>query len=400
MDSHPKVLIVGAGLGGLVLAQALRRYGISFEIFERDHDQLSRSQGWAILLQWILKDLITSVRRDMPPLEPVCVTYNIDMDTEFKFYDASPMKLIRRVVGRDAEGNLTSIRANRALFRDWLSTHLDIKWNKHFNRYEEAADGVTIHFDDGSSATGDILVGADGVHSKVRTQLLAPTPPKLSSVRIGMIIGDVELNKEQYEHELKMGPSMYMARGRKYRVFNALKSVSEDKQSAHGYWMFSWPDKDGENHDTFWTTKASQKELLDFALENSKDFDPNLNQLIRLTKLKDIYQPTLHVQDWVPIDLPMGRVTLLGDAVHPMSMFRGEGGNNAMMDGINLANVLNKALAFTESMRVGIKMDVQATLKKYEAEMLERGREAVLKSRKAAEEVDIEHYEFKGSLVS
>ena len=102
----------------------------------------------------------------MPPLEPVCVTYNIDMDTEFKFYDASPMKLIRRVVGRDAEGNLTSIRANRALFRDWLSTHLDIKWNKHFNRYEEAADGVTIHFDDGSSATGDILVGADGVHSK------------------------------------------------------------------------------------------------------------------------------------------------------------------------------------------------------------------------------------------
>lgn len=51
-SSCPKVLIVGAGLGGLVLAQALRRDGIPFEIFERDHDHLSRSQGWAILLQW------------------------------------------------------------------------------------------------------------------------------------------------------------------------------------------------------------------------------------------------------------------------------------------------------------------------------------------------------------
>ena len=58
MDSHPKVLIVGAGLGGLVLAQALRRYGISFEIFERDHDQLSRSQGWAILLQWFVQSAL------------------------------------------------------------------------------------------------------------------------------------------------------------------------------------------------------------------------------------------------------------------------------------------------------------------------------------------------------
>lgn len=44
------VIIVGAGLGGLSLAQCLRKQGISFEIFERDADENSRFQGWAIAL--------------------------------------------------------------------------------------------------------------------------------------------------------------------------------------------------------------------------------------------------------------------------------------------------------------------------------------------------------------
>lgn len=42
------VLIIGAGLGGLGLAQSLRKQGITFEVFERDETENSRSQGWAI----------------------------------------------------------------------------------------------------------------------------------------------------------------------------------------------------------------------------------------------------------------------------------------------------------------------------------------------------------------
>jgi len=44
------VLIIGAGLGGLTLAQTLRKQGISYEIFERDEDENGRFQGWAIAL--------------------------------------------------------------------------------------------------------------------------------------------------------------------------------------------------------------------------------------------------------------------------------------------------------------------------------------------------------------
>jgi 2-polyprenyl-6-methoxyphenol hydroxylase-like FAD-dependent oxidoreductase len=47
-NAKPKVLIIGAGIGGLVLAQVLRKHGISYRIFERDSGLISRTQGWAI----------------------------------------------------------------------------------------------------------------------------------------------------------------------------------------------------------------------------------------------------------------------------------------------------------------------------------------------------------------
>ena len=50
LDINSKVLIVGAGLGGLVLAQILRNYGVPYEIFERDKGLHDRDQGWAVAL--------------------------------------------------------------------------------------------------------------------------------------------------------------------------------------------------------------------------------------------------------------------------------------------------------------------------------------------------------------
>ena len=83
--------------------------------------------------------------------------------------------------------------------------------------------------------------------------------------------------------------------------------------------MFSWKDPEAINPADYWTSKASQKEMLDFALERIKVMDPRLSELARMTKPEGVLVPPIRVRDLVPTELPLGRVTLSGDAVHPMT---------------------------------------------------------------------------------
>lgn len=57
------------------------------------------------------------------------------------------------------------VRAERRRLRDWLSTNIPVQWGKHVKEIEHNEQGVSVHFEDGTSANGDILVGADGIHS-------------------------------------------------------------------------------------------------------------------------------------------------------------------------------------------------------------------------------------------
>lgn len=60
---------------------------------------------------------------------------------------------------------LPIIRSERRRLRDWLATNLDIQWGKRVKRIEHDDDGVAVFFEDGTSAIGDILIGADGIKS-------------------------------------------------------------------------------------------------------------------------------------------------------------------------------------------------------------------------------------------
>ena len=93
------------------------------------------------------------------------MTHELGVSTEFAFFDGCSGDTIRRVYGRLPDGKDISIRVNRAQYRDWLSQYLDIQRNKTFSHFEEIKDGIKAHFIDGTFAVGDILVGADGIHS-------------------------------------------------------------------------------------------------------------------------------------------------------------------------------------------------------------------------------------------
>jgi 2-polyprenyl-6-methoxyphenol hydroxylase-like FAD-dependent oxidoreductase len=161
-NHSPHVLILGGGIGGLTLAQALRKKGISFSIFERDSEQNSRSQGWSIGLHTTLDDLKTSISDDMPPLETVFYLHPLRFPSQLAVYKAQDPGQ-RHGVTDDGSGKL--LRANRKRLREFLSTDIPVQFGKQAARIEKNDHSVTVEFKDGTSASGDFLVGADGVHS-------------------------------------------------------------------------------------------------------------------------------------------------------------------------------------------------------------------------------------------
>ena len=96
-----------------------------------------------------------------------------------------------------------------------------------------------------------------------------------------------------------------------------LVSVSEDKATAHYYWAINWLDPEAGDPD-FWALKAPPADRLAFVLKTIEGVDERFASVIKATKVEDMAAP-LAFRDLVPMEIPRGRVSLLGDAAHPMT---------------------------------------------------------------------------------
>lgn len=167
-NNNAHVLIIGAGLGGLTLAQTLRKQNVPFTIFERDLP-VDRSQGWSLGLSWILEPLMSSIpTEDKPPIRWCAANASLGLEDSHIsegtcFMDGYTGEVIQKGL-RKFEG-VKEVRVNRKKLREWLLIGVSVEWGKRFVRYEEDADGVTAYFEDGTHVRGSMVVGADGVNS-------------------------------------------------------------------------------------------------------------------------------------------------------------------------------------------------------------------------------------------
>lgn len=145
---------------------------------------------------------------------------------------------------------------------------------------------------------------------------------KLRNIPSAQVVGEVKLPREKFERQMKIGTSayVYMATQQK-RLFCGLNSVDPDGEHANYYWMYVWLDdtviKNGErNH---WTMHASKEESYEFALRGSEEFEPRFREIIQLTKPEGMMTPPVIIRDMEPVPLPNRRITLIGDAAHPMT---------------------------------------------------------------------------------
>jgi 2-polyprenyl-6-methoxyphenol hydroxylase-like FAD-dependent oxidoreductase len=391
--SRLKVLVVGAGLGGLCLAHRLRRADIDVQIFERDASPWERPQGYRLHLD---AEGVNALRESLPPSH-----YALFEATSMRPVDSTTildtsLHELRRVASDEhgstqgqvaADGRPIHVNVDRAILRRILLTGLaDIcHFNMRLERYEDHADGVTAAFRDGSVVRGDVLVGADGILSTVRKQRL----PEAQTVDAGLraIYGRIPLRRAVDAVPAQARKDVFTIATDARKVFLGLGPVvfptRPDQASRDLLPQADLPAQDdyvaclvGARTERFGDDVAdlrvaSSSALQRRAIEMLAQWPGAASEILALADPEAFFLVEMYTS--VPLAMPRrGRVTLVGDAIHAMTPTLGRGANLAMRDGA----MLGRSIAAVE--RGDETLD--GALASYEAEMTSYGFDVVRKA--------------------
>lgn len=369
-----RVLVAGAGLGGLALAQALQAAGVEVRVYEADADAGARTQGYRIGLRehgW------KALRACLPErLYELAVATSGELTGPGMLYD-DRLNVLSRELEAPAEGARV---IDRQVFRHILMGGMrgHVEFGRRLRGYEEPREGpVRAEFADGSEAAGGLLVGADGGNSVVRRKLL----PEIGLEESGMcgLMGRTPLSACPPElvpgrGTMIKGQGTTLMLGR--MVFDrppaeAAAELAPDvplpDRESYVRWVLLVP----PDHHVSTTRGGDGREI---ALELLEGWHPDVLALIRGTDMSYGVgrAPVLDrpVEPW-----PASRVTLLGDAAHLTLASGGNGANTALVDAQRLSAAL---VAVDRGER-----DLLPALTAYQADMLERGNAAVEFSKEA-----------------
>ena len=168
------VLIIGGGLGGLCLAQGLKKSGISVAVYERESSAQFRNQGYRISIK---KEGSQALRDCLPEhLFQLCVATAIKTATRLVFLDQQLHLQFAKPLPHPSIPDEEGFGVNRLTLREILLAGLEgmVHFGKTCERFDQVEGGqVRASFADGTAATGDLLVGADGTHSVI-SALIVP----------------------------------------------------------------------------------------------------------------------------------------------------------------------------------------------------------------------------------
>jgi 2-polyprenyl-6-methoxyphenol hydroxylase-like FAD-dependent oxidoreductase len=387
------VAIIGGGMGGLCLANGLKKAGISIAVYERDQSPDSRPQGYRIHID---PQGSTALHECLPQnLWDLFRSTGGDFSQGFSVVTQQLHELLslRRPQERTG-GTSDTIARHRSISRITLRRILlsglehDVHFNKRFLRYEETSDGaIRAHFEDGSSAQADLLVAADGVNSLVRKQYLPHAEPADTGVvGIGGTIPLTDGVMALAPHLLLDGPvmvvpptacSMFMAMwkrsGEAAQTLRRL-GIEGPLPGDEDYLILALggrPDFFGLDNQAASVTGSRLKDALRRTVAG---WHPSLRKLVEMIDEQQLFLNQVRTAPR-PAPWESTQITLLGDAIHSMTPYRGVGGNIALKDAALLSSQLLQA-------HRGEKTLLHA-IAEYEASMREYAFSAVADSLKA-----------------
>jgi 2-polyprenyl-6-methoxyphenol hydroxylase-like FAD-dependent oxidoreductase len=324
------ILIVGGGIGGMATALALSKTGWKVEVFERAAEMKEIGAGiqlgpnaFHVFDQLGITSEVSAlasfpenlIARDSINGDLITV---IPTGSVIKARYGHPYGLIHRA-------DLHTILVNACKRANGIKLHVGTK----MVNFDDTGDGVVITMENGDQHRGAALVGADGLWSTVRSKLINDGKPRVSghiAYRAVLPIEDVPAANSKNEMTLWSGPKHHLVhyplRGGK--LFN-LVAVFHSSRYEEGW------DAPGDPKELYERFKGTRPEVLGM-LEKIDAW--------RMWVLCD-REP---IAEW-----SKGRVTLLGDAAHPMLQYLAQGACMAMEDGVCLAGALAKNISIEEA---------------------------------------------------
>ncbi|WP_044402949.1 NAD(P)/FAD-dependent oxidoreductase [Lacinutrix sp. Hel_I_90] len=378
--NYPHVAIIGGGIGGVALAVGCLHRGIPFTLYERDSGFDERSQGYGLTLQQGNKAIeglgILSLEKG------VISTRHLVHTTTGKVIGEWGMRKWKPSEAKTSQKR-TNVHIARQSMRlallEQLGGHDVVQWGHQLVGFKSCeGDGVALSFQvNGAlkSVTADLVVGADGIRSTLRKFLIGENLTPLRYLGCIVILGICPLKAlEDLDSSLLDSATVFQTANGNERIY--VMPYASD--AVMWQLSFTLPENEAKL-----LSDQGPKALKEEACRRTQWHTP-IPQILAATLEAQVSGYPVYDRELLKSELleKAGQVTLIGDAAHPMSPFKGQGANQALLDALALARGISIGCRPKSQWReAGIRARV---LTGFESEMLERSASKVKDSEKAA----------------